>query len=130
MAIASRTYQFPFIADERAVNTTLLERLGGILDLKSDQEVLMTYTSFNRDLDSALISAYAPDAQAIAVGSTFGSDSDPHFVPLNGEEFSRDLKVANHGPHDDTDGDTYDRIPRCRSPAISRVGRTLPVRRL
>jgi len=94
-----QTYQFPFIADERAVHTTLLERLAGVLDLQSDQEVLMTYTSFNHKLDSALISAYGPDAQAVAVGSTVGSDSDPHFVPLNWEEFSRDLKVANHFSH-------------------------------
>jgi hypothetical protein len=94
-----QTYQFPFMADERAVRTTLLERLAGVLDLKSDQEVLMTYTSFNHKLDSALISAYGADAQAIAVGSTVGSDADPQFVPLNWEEFSRDLKVANHFSH-------------------------------
>jgi len=94
-----QTYQFPFIADERAVRSTLLERITGVLDLKSDQEVLMVYTSFNHQLDSALISAYGPDAQAIAVGSTIGSDSDPHFVPLNWDEFSRDLKVANHFSH-------------------------------
>ncbi len=93
------TYQFPFIADERAVRSTLLERLAGILDLKSDQEVLMIYTSFNPKLDSALIWAYGPDAQAIAVGSTIGSDSDPHFVPLNWDEFLRDVKVANHFSH-------------------------------
>ena len=91
-----QTYQFPFIADERAADTTVLERLAGILDLRSNQEVLMTYTSFNPELDSALIWVYGPDAQAIAVGSTAGSASDPHFVPLDWEEFSRDLKVANH----------------------------------
>lgn len=91
-----QTYQFPFIADERAARTTLLERLAGILDLKSDQEVLMIYTSFKPALDSALIWVYGPDTQAIAVGSTAGSASDPHFVPLNWDEFSRDLRVANH----------------------------------
>jgi hypothetical protein len=32
----------------------------------------------------------------MAVGSTAGSDDDPHFVPLNWDEFSRDLRVANH----------------------------------
>ena len=65
-----QTYQFPFIADERAAHTTVMERLTGILDLRSDQEVLMTYTSFNQSLDSALISAYGPDAQALAIGIT------------------------------------------------------------
>lgn len=93
------TYQFPFIADARAVHSTLLERLAGILDLKSDQEVLMTYSSFNHKLDSSVIWVYGPSAQAIAVGSTMGSDSDPHFVPLNWDEFSRDVKVANHFSH-------------------------------
>jgi hypothetical protein len=93
---AVQTYQFPFIADERAAHTTVLERVAGVVNLKSDQEVLMTYTSFNRSLDSALIWVYGPDAQGIAVGSTAGSASDPHFVPLNWDEFSRDLKVANH----------------------------------
>lgn len=90
------TYQFPFIADERAAHSTLLERLTGIVDLKSDQEVLMIYTSFNHSLDSAMIWAYGRDAQAIAVGSTSGSDSDSQFVPLNWDEFSRDLIVASH----------------------------------
>jgi hypothetical protein len=90
------TYQFPFIADERAVCSTLLDRLAGIVDVRGDREVLMLYTSFNPTLNSALIWVYGPDAQAIAVGSTSGSDSDPDFVPLNWEEFSRDLVVAHH----------------------------------
>jgi len=59
----------------------------------------MVYTSFNQSLDSALIWVYGPDAQAIAVGSTSGPTSDPHFARLNWEEFSRDLMVANHFSH-------------------------------
>jgi hypothetical protein len=90
------TYQFPFIADERDVHSTLLERITGIVDVRADREVLMLYTSFNAALDSALIWAYGPEAQAIAVGSTTGSDADPRFHPLNWEEFSRDLLVAHH----------------------------------
>jgi hypothetical protein len=90
------TYQFPFIADERRVHSTLLERLAGIVDIKSDREVLMLYTSFNPALDSALIWVYGPDAQAIVVGSTSGPDSDPHFVRLNWNSFSHDLIIARH----------------------------------
>jgi hypothetical protein len=90
------TYQFPFLVDERKIHSTLLERLGGIVDVRSDLEVLMLYTSFNTKLDSALIWVYGPEAQAIAVGSTLGSDSDRRFVPLTWEEFSRDLIVAHH----------------------------------
>lgn len=89
------TYQFPFIADERRAHSTLVERLAGIVDVRSDREVLMPYISFNPALGSGLIWVYGPDAQAIAVGSTRGSDSDPPFVPLNWEEFSRDLIVAH-----------------------------------
>ncbi|MGB2665385.1 MAG: hypothetical protein WAK48_15370 [Candidatus Acidiferrum sp.] len=93
------TYQFPFIADERAVRSSVLERLAGIVDVRSDREALMIYTSFHQSLDSALIWVYGPDAQAIAVGSTSGPTSDPHFARLNWEEFSRDLMVANHFSH-------------------------------
>jgi hypothetical protein len=96
---AVETYQFPFIADERRTHSTLLERLAGIVDFKGDREVLMLYTSFNPALDSALIWVYGPDAQVIAVGSTSGPDSDPHFVRLNWNSFSRDLIVAHHFSH-------------------------------
>ena len=93
------TYQFPFIEDERAVRSSVLERLTGIVDVRGDREVLMLYTSFNPSLDSALIWVYGPEAQSIAVGSTTGPASDPHFARLNWEEFSRDLMVANHFSH-------------------------------
>ncbi|MGA8598394.1 MAG: hypothetical protein WB676_27060 [Bryobacteraceae bacterium] len=89
------TYQFPFIADERKMHSTLLERLAGIVDIRGNQEVLMLYTSFNPKIDSALIWVYGRETQAIAVGSTAGSASD-HFVPLNWAAFSRDLIVAHH----------------------------------
>jgi hypothetical protein len=56
------------------------------VDVRGDREVLMLYTSFNQSLDSALIWVYGPDAQAIAVGSTTGPTSDPHFARLNWEE--------------------------------------------
>ena len=93
------TYQFPLIADERAVRSSVLERLTGIVDVRGDLEVLMVYTSFDQSLDSALIWAYGPDARAIAVGSTTGPASDPHFARLTWEEFSRDLMVAYHFSH-------------------------------
>ena len=94
------TYQFPFLADARRVRSTLLERLTGIVDVKGDREVLMIYTSFNQQLDSGLIWAYGPDAQAIAIGSTSGPAAPPQFKPLHWEEFSRDLVVASHFTHE------------------------------
>jgi hypothetical protein len=91
------TYQFPFIADERKVHSHLLERLFGIVDVHGNREVFMTYTNFNRAIDSALISAYGPEAQLLAVGSTAGdSQFDARFGPLNWNEFSRDVIAAGH----------------------------------
>ena len=69
------TYQFPFIADERAVKSTLLKRLFGIVDVHGDREALMLYSSFNHRADSAVIWQYGPSAQLIVVGSVAGERS-------------------------------------------------------
>jgi hypothetical protein len=94
-----QTYQFVILADERKSRSTVLERILGLVDVRGNDEVLMAYTSFNHHLDSALIWAYGPDAQVIAVGST-GSTGDPQldarFAPLDWNELSRDLIVASH----------------------------------
>ena len=91
------TYQFPFIADEREVSSTLLERLFGIVDVRGDRKVLMLYSSFNRTADSALIWQYGPSAQRIVVGITAG-DPQPgaRMGTLSWEELSRDVIVASH----------------------------------
>ena len=88
-----------FLVHEREVHTTLLERIFGIVDVPSDREVLMLYTSFTPQLGAALIWQYGPLAQTIAVGSTATSGdpaTDAKNRPLNWEEFSRDLIVAHH----------------------------------
>jgi hypothetical protein len=81
------TSQFPFIADERKAHSTLLERLFGIVDVHGDREALMTYSSFNHPIDSALVWEYGRDAQLVVVGTVPG---------LNWDEFFRDLLVAAH----------------------------------
>jgi hypothetical protein len=66
------------------------------VDLRTDREVWMLYTSFSRPLGVGYLWSYAPDAQAIGVGSTGGGvytgigDSRP----LSWDEFSRDLRLA------------------------------------
>ncbi|HZD31214.1 MAG TPA: hypothetical protein VE779_06090 [Candidatus Angelobacter sp.] len=94
-----QTYQFVILADERLAGSTALERLLGLVDVRGNHEVLMAYTSFNHHLDSALIWAYGPDAQILAIGST-GPSGDPaldaRFPPLDWSEFSRDLITAAH----------------------------------
>jgi hypothetical protein len=94
-----QTYQLSFIVDERQIHTTLLERIFGLVDVRGDQEILMLYTSFTRQMGAASIWHYGPMAQTIAVGSTASSGdaaTDSKNPPLNWEEFSRDLIVAHH----------------------------------
>lgn len=91
------TYQFPFIADGRNVHSTLLERIFGIVDVRGNREALMTYSSFNHAIDSALVWAYGQEAQILVVGSTAGDPGvDARFGPLGWNEFSRDAMVASH----------------------------------
>jgi hypothetical protein len=90
------SYQLPFIADERKIRSSLLRRLTGLVDLRVDREVWMLYSSFARPLGVGYLWSYAPEAQAIGVGSTGGGVGigigDPR--PLTWEEFARDLRLA------------------------------------
>ncbi|MGC1902390.1 MAG: hypothetical protein WA715_01070 [Candidatus Acidiferrum sp.] len=94
-----QTCQFIFLADERKVHSTILERLFGLVDVRGDEEVLMTYTTFNHKAGAAMVWSYGQDTQALVVGSTLGSGNaaiDAKYGPLNWEEFSRDTIVASH----------------------------------
>ena len=94
-----QTYQLLFLADERRVHSRILERLFGVVDVSSDHEALMVYSSFNHVLDAALVWGYGPDAHTLVVGSTASAGSpelDSKFGPLSWEELSRDLIVASH----------------------------------
>ncbi len=94
-----QTHQLAFIADERNAGSTLLQRIFGIADVRGDEEVLMLYTSLSEPFGAALIWAYGPDAQLVAVGSTNLSGDpavDAKYPPLTWEKFSRDLRVARH----------------------------------
>ena len=63
-------YQFPLIADERRAGSTLLQRLLGLVEVPTDREVWMLYSSFMRTLGPGLLWSYGPEAQAVAAGST------------------------------------------------------------
>jgi len=93
------SYQFPFIVDERRAGSTLLQRVGGLVDVPADCEVLMVYTSFLRPNGPGILWSYAPDAQAIGVGSTGGGvrvGKLAESLPLNWSELSRDLRLARY----------------------------------
>ena len=90
-------YQFPFIAEERRAGSTLLQRLMGLVDVRTDREVWMQYTSFVGSLGPGILWSYGPESDAIAVGTTGGGPDvpgHPQFSPLSWEELARDLRLA------------------------------------
>lgn len=89
-------YQFPLIADERRAGSALLQRLA-LVDVRTDREVWMIYSSFMRALGPGLIWSYGPEAAAIGVGTTGGGPDipgSPQMPSLSWEELARDLRLA------------------------------------
>ncbi|MBN1147438.1 MAG: hypothetical protein JXA78_09290 [Anaerolineales bacterium] len=89
-------YQFPVIADERQAGSTLLQRLAGLVDLPSDREVWMLYTSLLRPHGAGFLASYAPQAQSVGLGVT-GGGVDVGVAdrkPLTWQELARDLRLA------------------------------------
>ncbi len=83
-------YQIPLIADDRRAGTTLLQRALDIVDLPADIEVLMCLSEAAPEwFGSALIAVYGPSADALAVGSSSGSEAI-----LRWEDLRRDLLLA------------------------------------
>ena len=89
--------QFPLIADERRAGSDLLQRLAGLVEVTTDREVCMLYSSFLRSVGAGMIWSYGPQAGAIAVGST-GEGPDipgqPQVPSLGWDELERDLLLA------------------------------------
>lgn len=89
-------YQFPLIADERRADSTLLQRLA-LVDVRTDREVWMIYSSFVRALGPGLIWSYGPEAASIGVGTTGGGPDipgSPQMPSLSWAELARDLRLA------------------------------------
>jgi hypothetical protein len=66
------------------------------VDIETDREVLMLYTSFFRPHGPGLIWSYGRQVESIGIGST-GGGVELEVVeqePLNWQEFSRDLRLA------------------------------------
>lgn len=97
------TYQLPLLSDDRRAGTTLAQRALDIVDLPSDLEVLICYSSvpleaLGNDLGGSLIASYGPSADGIGVGTLSGSavqDSSSEGLPsLAWEALERDLLLA------------------------------------
>ncbi len=96
-------YQFPFIADERKVESTLLQRATGIIDLPADREVLMLYSSFARPHGAGFVWGYASEAQSIGIGITGAGVETSMAIqaaPLTWDELERDLRLAWYWTND------------------------------
>lgn len=91
------SYHFPFIEEERRAHSTVLQRTMGLIDLETDREVLMLYSSFLRPNGDAVLWSYAPQADSVGVGNTGGGvdvEGVIDVAPLTWKEFSRDLHLC------------------------------------
>jgi len=91
------SYTIPLIVDERRVGSTLLQRLAGLVDVSTDREVMMLYSTLFRSYGPGFLWSYAPDAGSVAVGSTGGGiemEGLGDLPVLNWHEFARDLLLA------------------------------------
>jgi hypothetical protein len=97
------SYVIPLIADERQVGSTLLQRVGGLVDVPADREVPMLYTSIARPIGPGILWSYARGARSIGVGITGGGvqiGGVGDIPPLDWDELSRDLRLARHWTDD------------------------------
>ena len=91
------SYHIPLISEERRAKSSVLQRTMGLVDLETDREVFMLYSSFFRPNGDALLWSYAPETDSIGVGNTGGGVDIEGVIdlpPLTWEEFSRDLRMC------------------------------------
>jgi hypothetical protein len=88
------SYIIPFLFDERAKGTTSLQKLLGIVDIETDKEIPMSYTSGMGN--PAIIPIYHTDKMPIALGSTGGGVKIEgiELAALTWDKLERDLIIA------------------------------------
>lgn len=91
------SYQFPLIVDERRAGSKVVQNVTGIVDLPTDREVLMLYSSFMRPIGDGILLGYGRQAGGVGIGSTGGGvvvegTVDP--TPLTWAELEHDLRLA------------------------------------
>ncbi len=95
-------YQLPLVADDRRAGMTLLQRALDVVDLPSDVEVLLCYSSppaggLENELGGTLIASYGPSADSIGIGSTSDGTigcAGEGIQPLSWHALKRDLLLA------------------------------------
>lgn len=89
------SYYASFIKDETALHNTSIQQLTKFLDIKTDKEIPMLYSSFIGNADG-LLKIYGMDAglKQVAIGST-GGGVDTTLPILTYEELVHDLNMAS-----------------------------------
>ena len=91
------SYHLPLISEERRAFSTVLQRIVGLVDLKTDREVLMLYSSFLRPNGAEILWSYAAETDSVGVGNTGGGvdlEGLNNLDPLTWDEFARDLRLC------------------------------------
>ena len=91
------SYHIPLISEERRAKSSVLQRTLGLVNLETDREVFMLYSSFFRPNGDSLLWSYAPETDSVGVGNTGGGVDIEGVIdlpPLTWEEFSRDLRLC------------------------------------
>jgi hypothetical protein len=91
-----QTYQMPYLPAERDVGTALIDRMLGTVDVRGNEEYLMLYSSYARQVGAGIIWSLGRGAQGISIGVTDGGIPGTGTGALDWDEFSRDLIVASH----------------------------------
>lgn len=97
------SYIFPLMLDERKAGSTLLRRLGGLVEIPANREIPMLYSSFLRPRGPGILWSYAAEVRAVGLGSTGGGvtvGGADQVRPLDWNEFSRDLHLARRWVND------------------------------
>ncbi|TAL64570.1 MAG: hypothetical protein EPN88_10780 [Bacteroidetes bacterium] len=89
------SYIIPFIYEERIKKTTSVQKLMGIVDLKTDTEIPMLYTSAMNN--PGIIPLYHQNGMPVALGSTGGGVKVEgiELAALSWDNLERDLLIAS-----------------------------------
>lgn len=93
------SYECFFMADERKVGSSLLNRILGLASVPADKRVAMLYSSYFRPIGVGVLGIYARAADSAAIGITGGGvelEGLAKKKPMSWDEFSRDLRIASN----------------------------------
>lgn len=89
------SYYIPFVKDETENGRTALQQATGIMDLTTDKDIPMLYSSFIGNPYGLLkVAAIDKNLKYVAIGST-GGGIDPTLPSMTWEDLSHDLRLVS-----------------------------------